>query len=263
MTEYEQKLLELTHETGQARFRDFQKRLGLNDRTIRDVLTRLKKRGLIEVHEPKPRRPVYILTNKGLEVLFQISLKFVDENFNELVSIVPLNPLSFSKEEKVWIDKIAKVLNQFPSPRDVFESFINNLELLRRYPEFSAEQEFEIKQLVPQGFIYAKRLYNSFSFILIYLRAKTGYVVFPRWDEEHVIGIQFRDALRNLIKVNDKFQAWIEEHPDSNLKDFAEFLRTEIVNMNEEYEQFIKITDKMTLLIREAAGSQQESKHTA
>jgi len=71
MTEYDQKFLELIQESGQARFRDFQSQLGLNDRTIREVLTRLKKKGLIEVNEPRPRRPVYVITEDGREAILE------------------------------------------------------------------------------------------------------------------------------------------------------------------------------------------------
>jgi predicted transcriptional regulator len=56
---YDQKFLELIYETGQARFRDFQTKLGLNDKTIRVVLERLKKKGLIEKDESVPKRPIY------------------------------------------------------------------------------------------------------------------------------------------------------------------------------------------------------------
>jgi DNA-binding PadR family transcriptional regulator len=71
MTEYDQKFLELIQESGQARFRDFQTQLGLNDRTIREVLTRLKKKGLIEVNEVKSRRPVYVITEDGREAILE------------------------------------------------------------------------------------------------------------------------------------------------------------------------------------------------
>lgn len=62
---YEQTFLEFLAEgTEDARFRDFQKMAGTNDRTIRDVLNRLMKAGLVEKDESAVR-PVYRITAKG------------------------------------------------------------------------------------------------------------------------------------------------------------------------------------------------------
>jgi len=121
MTKYDHKFLELIQESGQARFRDFQTQLAMNDRTIRDVLARLKKKGLIEVSEVKPRRPVYIITDDGRAILSQLT-GFEDVKYD-------VDVLALEKEDLV---ELQRELDNLPSVR-TFRQLIDEL-LMRNGP---------------------------------------------------------------------------------------------------------------------------------